>query len=225
MTTLRLEMNANLFLKDPQDTDLGKKIISQSIQMIDTLGLESFTFKKLSGEIGSTEASIYRYFENKHKLLIYLISWYWSWLEYRIEFETNNVPSPQDRLSIALRLITEKKELDTYFPAVDEIALQRIVISEFDKIYLTKQVDHDNKDGLFLGFKSLCRSLTRLIIEINPTYKFPKALISTVMQASHQQIFFSEHLPSLTEHQFGKSDIYRDNNQFISELINQAIRE
>jgi len=35
MALLRLEMNAKLFLRDPQETDLGRKIIDQSIRMIE----------------------------------------------------------------------------------------------------------------------------------------------------------------------------------------------
>ena len=119
-TLLKLQMNECLYLKDPQDTELGRKIVQQSIQMIDELGLEAFTFKKLSLVIDSTEASIYRYFENKHKLLVYLITWYWTWLEYKIEFETNNVADPYLRLSKALRLVTEKKTYDNSFPDVSK---------------------------------------------------------------------------------------------------------
>lgn len=223
MALLRLEMNTNLFLRDPQDTELGRKIIDQSIKMIDELGLEAFTFKKLSIQIESTEASIYRYFENKHKLLVYLIAWYWNWLEYKIEFETNNVQSPVDRLEIALRLVTEKKGHDQSFPSVDEPALQRIVIDESDKVYLTKQVDDDNKEGLFRGFKSLCKRIADIVKEINPTYNHPHALISTALQAAHQQIFFSEHLPSLTEHKHENGHVHEQNNVFLLDLIKKAI--
>lgn len=222
MALLRLELNSNLFLRDPQETDLGRKIIDQSIRMIDELGLEAFTFKKLSKAIDSTEASIYRYFENKHKLLVYLIAWYWNWLEYRIEFETHNVDSPNDRLAIALRLVTEQKGNDASFPSVDESALQRIVINESDKTYLTKQVDSDNKEGLFRGFKTLCKRIADMVEEINPSYEYSHSLVSTVLQAAHQQVFFAEHLPSLTEHKAENGDIHQQNYEFLLELIQKA---
>lgn len=225
MAVLRLEMNSNLFLRDPQDTELGRKIIKESIKMIDELGLEAFTFKKLSITIESTEASIYRYFENKRKLLVYLIAWYWNWLEYKIEFETNNVHSAHERLSIALRLITERTTQDPSFPSVDEPALQRIVTCESDKAYLTKHVDDDNKEGLFRGIKSLCRRIAVIIKEINPNYKYAHALASTALEAAHQQVFFSKHLPSLTEHQFESENVYRQNHEFLSEMIGGAIQQ
>lgn len=222
-TNLQLRLNENLYLKDPQTTELGMKIVQKSIVLIDELGFEAFTFKKLSVEIESTEASIYRYFENKHRLLVYLISWYWIWLEYKIGFETHNIPSAEERLKIALRFITSKKVTDTNFPEVDESALQRIVISESDKTYLTKQVDEINKEGVFRGYKSLCTSIGSMVKEINPSFPYPQALISTVLEASNQQIFFAEHLPTLTEMSEAK-DSFEDNYNFLETLVFKVIQ-
>ena len=83
---LSIKINDRIFLKDPESSDLGKKIISGGIDLIDEIGFEAFTFRKLGAAIKSPEASIYRYFENKHKLLVYLSSWYWNWTEYRLVF-------------------------------------------------------------------------------------------------------------------------------------------
>ena len=66
-TNIHLTLDHNSYLREPESTELGRRIISESIRMIDALGFEQFTFKKLGAEIGSTEASVYRYFENKHK--------------------------------------------------------------------------------------------------------------------------------------------------------------
>ena len=78
---LKFRMNEQLFLRNPEESDLGRRIVSASIKMIGELGFEAFTFKKLATQIETTEASVYRYFENKHRLLVYLVTWYWSWLE------------------------------------------------------------------------------------------------------------------------------------------------
>lgn len=224
MATLRLELNTNLFLRDPQDTELGRKIITHSISMIEEMGLEKFTFKKLSVDIDSTEASIYRYFENKHRLLVYLIAWYWNWIEYRIEYETNNVKDSHEKLATALRLVTEKKEQDNMFPSIDEVALQRIVINESDKTYLNKEVDEINKEGVFLGYKSLCKRIADIVKEINPDYPFAHALVSTMLQAAHQQVFFAEHLPRLTEHKASEGNVHEKNGEFLLDLIEKTIR-
>jgi AcrR family transcriptional regulator len=223
MATLQLQMNENLFLRDPQETELGRKIIDQSIKMIDELGIEGFTFKRLAESIDSTEASVYRYFENKHKLLVYLIAWYWNWIEYSIDFQTNNLIEPAEKLKIAIRLVTEKKQRDPFFPNIDEEVLQRIVINESDKTYLTKQVDEDNRIGSFRGIKSLCTKIADIILEINPKYAYPRALVSTVLLASQQQVFFAEHLPSLTSFSFQEDEHYQANADFLFNLIIKAV--
>lgn len=224
MAVLQLKLNENLYVKDPQSTDLGRKIIQKSIEMIDELGFESFTFKKLSIAIESTEASIYRYFENKHRLLVYLITWYWGWMEYRISFETYNIPEPEEKLTIALKIITEEKKHDVNFPDVDEPALQRIVIAESDKTYLIKQVDEINKEGLFRGYKSLCKMVGGIVHEINPNFPYPHSLISTALEASNQQIFFAKHLPTLSDFSDAK-DHYKVNFDFLKTLVFNTIKK
>ncbi|HRI33986.1 MAG TPA: TetR/AcrR family transcriptional regulator [Saprospiraceae bacterium] len=85
-------------MRNPEDTELGRDLLKYSIVLIHRMGIEAFTFKKLADEIGTTEASVYRYFENKHLLLVYLVSWYWTWLEYQIIIQTNNIKQPRQRL-------------------------------------------------------------------------------------------------------------------------------
>ena len=70
LQNLRIVINPKIFVKDPQSSDLGKRIIEQGIYLISEIGFERFTFRKLGQRIGSNESSIYRYFENKHKFLI-----------------------------------------------------------------------------------------------------------------------------------------------------------
>ena len=109
---VQILINNNLFLRDPEKSDLGRNIINKSIELIDDLGFESFTFKKLAQAIGSTEASIYRYFENKHKLLIYLISWYWGWLEFQIDYSTNGIEDSKEKLKKTIQIISESQMYD-----------------------------------------------------------------------------------------------------------------
>ena len=75
LSNITITVNPKLFVKNPETSDLGKKIIQKSILLMDDIGFENFTFKKLGEQIGSNESSIYRYFESKHKLLLYLSSW------------------------------------------------------------------------------------------------------------------------------------------------------
>lgn len=199
LSRLNIKIEEQVFIKDPDTSDLGRKIIKQSILLIDEIGFESFTFRKLAKRIGSTEASVYRYFENKHKLLIYLVAWYWHWMEYQLFFATNNISSPETRLDIVIELLSKPIETDPDFSHVDEVALQRIVISESSKAYLTKEIDEDNKEGYFATYKRLCKFLANIISEVNPKYKFPLALSSTLVQTVLEQKYFAEHLSSITE--------------------------
>ena len=109
MAILTFKLSENLFVRDPQETELGRNIIQMSIKMIDKMGFEDFTFRKLAVAINSTEASVYRYFDNKHKLLIYLIDWYWTWLEYQVVFQTNNIKAPVERLKVCIKILAEEK--------------------------------------------------------------------------------------------------------------------
>lgn len=218
---IQLKINENVFTKDPSSSDLGKKIIEHSIALIDELGFEAFTFGKLADKAQCTEASIYRYFENKHKLLIYHLTWYWTWLEYLLTLATANIKSPEERLTIAIRLLTSPLEQEPRIPQVDEAALYRIVIAESQKVYLTKNVDEENKKGLFFSYKRLCKKAAGIVREINPEYRYPTALISTVVESSYDQRYFARHLPSLTEIPKDKEDGI---TEYLTELVFKAIK-
>lgn len=220
--TIKIELSEKLFQRDPEQTDLGKKIVAESIIMIDALGFEQFTFKKLALKLSSTEASIYRYFENKHKLLVYLISWYWVWLDYQIGFCTNNIEDPREKLKIIIGIISRSGRPDNTFTHINEAALFRIVVAESSKAYLTKEVDTDNKEGLFREYKSLCRKIGKVISDINPMYPYPHALVSTLFETGKKQIFFAQHLPSLTEAEV-KGEDYSGIAAFLNNLAFSSI--
>ena len=222
LTNVSIQVNDKIYLKDPDTSELGRKIISGGIEMIDEMGFESFTFRKLGVRINSTEASIYRYFENKHKLLLYLISWYWGWMEYRLVFGLANIPSPVERLMRAITLLTEEITQDESFEHIDRVKLNHIVINDSSKTYLTKQVDEENKEGVFLVYKEVVARISDIIMEINPDYKYPHMLISTVIEAAHHQRFFAEHLPRLTDVVKGEDSITEFSKETVLKAIDQS---
>lgn len=223
MAVLAFKLNSNLFLRDPQSTELGQNIVQASIKIIERTGFDRFTFKKLAKEIHSTEASIYRYFENKHRLLLYLVDWYWTWLEYKIDYGIQNIKSPAERFARAVRILVEKKEQDDDIPFVDEGKLQRIVHAEFEKTYLTKQVDSDNKEGLFLPYKALCKKIAALIVEISPAYPYPHSLANTLVLTANHQLYYAHHLPSLTDIKFESKNKYEELAAFLEHLVLSTI--
>ncbi|GAA3931314.1 TetR/AcrR family transcriptional regulator [Hymenobacter algoricola] len=204
--TLRIDLNEKLYLRDPQGTDLGRRLVAESVLLIDEIGFEQFTFKKLAQRMESTEASLYRYFENKHKLLVYLVSWHWAWLRYQIRFHTHNVPDARERLRLILGILTRAHEDDPATTQLDEAALYRIVVHEASKSYLTRDVDGDNREGLFREYKQLAASIVAVVQEINPAYAYPHALVSTLLESARKQLFFAQHLPSLTDAITGDKD-------------------
>lgn len=212
---LQIRMNEKLFLRNPEQTELGKKIILHGIQLIHASGFESFTFKKLAEDIGTTEAGIYRYFENKHRLLIYITAWYWSWLEYRVVFSTTNIKDPEKKLKKVIQLLANTVEDDIRTSYVNETILHQIIIAEGTKAYLTKHVTEDNKDQLFKPYKDLCAKIGDIILEYNSKYKYPKSLSSTIIEMAHFQNYFMHNLPSLTD--FGKE---KDETKIVSFLEN-----
>nr|WP_321235329.1 TetR/AcrR family transcriptional regulator [uncultured Psychroserpens sp.] len=199
LSNLRIDINDKIYLKDPQSSDLGKRIIEHSIKLIDDIGFDSFTFKKLGALIGSNESSIYRYFDSKHKLLLYLTSWYWAWLEYQLVFSTTNMSNPNEKLEKAINILTKTIESDSTFAHIDEVILNRVVINEYSKSYLTKEVDEENKEGYFEIYKRLINRLHNMIIEVNSQYKFPHSLASTVLEGALHQHFLKDHFKSLTD--------------------------
>jgi len=210
----KITVNDKLYLKDPETSDLGKKIVQFSILLIDEIGFEAFTFKKLGEKISSNESSIYRYFESKHKLLVYLSTWYWSWIEYQLVFATTNITDPIQRLEKAITAVTQSVIDDKNTPHIDESILNRIIISEFNKTLFTKVVDEENKEGFFHVYKRVIYRLIDIIKEVNPTYEYPKSLASLVIDGALHQHYLNIHFKSI-------SDCYEKNpsTPFFKDLV------
>ncbi len=220
---IRVKMNEALFLRDPESSDLGKSILKHSVELIYKKGFEAFTFKKLAEEIGTTEAGIYRYFENKHKLLVYLTAWYWGWLEFQISFHTNNIKNPEVKLKKVIKLLASVVKDDERTSYIDESLLHQIIIADGSKAYLTKQVGEDNKQQFFKPYKDLCAVVGSIILECNPKYKYPKSLGSTIIEMAHFQNFFMNNLPSLTD--FGKTKKETEIISFLNDLVFSSIKK
>jgi hypothetical protein len=218
---LQIKMNEALYLRNPEQSELGKNIIMQSIVLIHKNGIEALTFKKLAKEIGTTEAGIYRYFENKHLLLTYIISWYWSWIEFQIIFQTKNIKSPKLKLKKVIKILASAVEDDEAISYVNASLLHQIVISEGSKVYLTKQVGEDNKHRFFKPYKDLCKVIGDLILECNSKYKYPRSLATTIIEMAHFQNFFMNNLPSLTD--FGDTKEESKIADFLNELVFSSV--
>lgn len=211
------KVNEKIFLKDPESSELGREIVKQSIDLIYELGFEDFTFKKLALKMKTTEATLYRYFENKHRLLLYILNWYWSYLEFMVIFQLQNVKSDKEKLKTIINLLTH--ELPESLGRLDynKKYLNQIVIAESSKVYLVKEVNQINKKEVFKAYKDLCAKIAEVITAYNPKYKYPHSLSSTIIESSHYQQFFSSHLPKLTDDKGKKGCEYA--TAFLNDLL------
>ena len=217
---IKLTVSPQLYNKNPESSDLGRSLISKSIELILELGFESFTFKKLGAAIGSNESSVYRYFENKHKLLMYLINWYWSWMEYRLVFLTNNISDPKEKLETAIALLVSLAKEDDNFFYINESKLQLVLIAESGKVYQTNLVDKENQQGFYRTYKRVVQRVSEMILEINADYPFPHMMVSTIVEGANHQRFFSEHLPSLTDYDEKKDTVV----SFYTQLVLNTLK-
>lgn len=219
---IRLHLDPRLYLRDPEETDLGRRLVDAAIRGIDELGLEKFTFRKLAESIGSTEASVYRYFPNKHRLLLYLVSWYWNWVAYRLAFHAPPDDPPKERIKKIVAVLVESTVYDPTWSHIDEVALHRIVVVEGPKAHQTRWVDDDNAEGLFAAHKDLSEMVAQAILAASPAYPFPHALASTLIESSHQQIFFAQHLKRLTELRVPDGD-FSQVERFLNDLLHRVL--
>jgi len=219
LSNIIISVNSKLYVKNPETSELGKKIIEQSILLINEIGFENFTFKKLGERIQSNESSLYRYFENKHKLMLYLSCWYWGWIEYKMVFATSNVTNPMERLKKAITIVTEKVEDDSTTLHINESILNKIIIQEFTKTIITKEIDEENKEGFFIVYKRVINRIKEMIQEVNPNYLYAKTLASSIIEGALHQHFLKDHLTTIT-------DCDKDNSptDFYLNLIETTLR-
>ncbi len=192
-------VNEKVYLRDPESSELGKRLVKSAIDLIYELGFEQFTFKKLASEVATTEATVYRYFENKHRLLLYILSWYWSYMEFLVMFKLQNMTDPKQKLQSIIELLTGELPESSGTMDYNKNFLNQIIISESSKVYLVKEVKEINKSHVFKPYKDLCSKIAEVISDYNPEYQYPRSLSSTLIETSHFQQFFSNYLPKLTD--------------------------
>lgn len=197
---IRIHVSEKLYLKNPDTSEVGQKIIQKGAHLMLQLGYEEFTFKKLAAEIHTTEVTIYRYFENKHRLLLYLLSWYWGYIDYLIAFDLPHYKTIQEKIKRLVYIMVHTTELPELSASSLNIqTLQQLVINESNKSYLTKEVDGLNNDRLFKPYKTLCGHIADIFLEYNPQYKYSHSLASTFVETTIHQLYFAQHLPALTD--------------------------
>ena len=179
---LSFKVNQHIYLRDPESSELGKQIVKNAIDLIYELGFEHFTFKKLATKMSTTEASIYRYFENKHRLLLYILNWYWSYMEFLVDFTIQNILDPKEKLTKIITLFTKSLPESVGQLDYNKSYLNQIVLSESSKVYLIKEVKEINSFQVFKPYKDLCNKISEVMLSLNPSYIYSRSLSSTLIE-------------------------------------------
>ncbi len=198
MARYLIEPDPGLALRE-LSTPMGARILEEGLALMNELGLESFTFKKLAERMGSTEVTIYHYFANKQRLLQYYFQMYWLWLATYCQEEGRNQKDPMDRLRGDIRAICGLWPATARASRFDPSDLRDLVISEGSKSFLHKNVDADNELKLFKPYKDLCAHLAAEVKACAPRSKHARSFATTLVEMSHSLEFAMHHLPALTE--------------------------
>ena len=196
---IRFTMPEKLYVKDPQSSSYGQKLLKHSIDLMDEIGFEAFTFRKLAERMESSEVSVYRYFGNKHLLLIYINCWYWQWVGYLIDMRTLNVSDSLERLKRAIHCMiyaSREAELNDY---INEKVLRRIIVKEGIKTYHVADVDEENKEGFFIPYKLLIEKVAAIVQDLDGSFAYPRSLCSTIFEMINSQLYYMDHLPRLSD--------------------------
>lgn len=196
---IKFDLHNDLHIRDPQDTDYGQKLIGNAIILMDKVGFEQFNFKKLASAMDSNETSIYRYFENKHKLLLWIECWYWEWVNYLIDINLRNIEDSEKKLKIVIHNIVNASTESPLTSYINENILHKVIIKEGSKAYHFCDVDKENKSGFFSSYKFLVDRVSKIIKEVDPKFEYPRMLSSNLFEMANNQIYFAEHMPALTE--------------------------
>ena len=201
MTTSKYSftLNSDLYLKDPTSSVAGRKVIASGAKLILETGMEAFTAKKLAAAAGITEATVYKYFANKQRLLQYYFQLYWTWLEQQVKVFTAIETDPLQSLIKAVRVISNIPAVAADPGVISKQDLRDLVINEGSKAYYHAQVDEDNAKRFFAPYKSITALLAEMILAVKPDEKYPLALATTIIEMSHSLKYFAKHLPALTD--------------------------
>jgi AcrR family transcriptional regulator len=193
-----IRLHDALFQKDPSTSDVGREIIHKGAALVAREGLESFTFRKLASEMGSTESTIYRYFRNKQQLLQYLMSMYWSTLEWKIAFATANVENGVSGVDKLIEVLSDplKNEVKTH--SAHLFHLHNIAIRESAKTYdpeLTKKI----QVGYISAYSDLIERISKIITTAQPRYKYSRSIAVALVETAHHLSYFHSIHPDVVE--------------------------
>jgi AcrR family transcriptional regulator len=203
---IELQIPNCLFQKNPRETEIGNKLVETATHLIAQLGLEQFTIKKLALETGCTEATVYRYFENKHQLMLYIMNIFWGWQEYLLVFSTQNIHNESEKMKRAIALLANP---DFGFLPYRKFANSVLLaaINEGVKIHIIRNLKDEIENGSMAAYRNLAQRIAGLIKSFDKTYAYPHALAMQLMDAAIHQQFCHRYLRGVSEAALNKEHI------------------
>lgn len=223
MSKYSFSLNTDLYLRDPLSSDTGKRILEKAAPLLVEMGLEAFTAKKLAEAAGLTEATVYKYFANKQKLLQYYFQLYWTWLEQQIKVFTAVEDDPKIRLLRTAKILSDMPEVAADPGMVSKETLRMLVVNEGVKAFHHAHVDADNEKKLFAPYKSITKLIANMILEVDPKEPFPFSMATTFIEMAHSLEFYKDHMPALTD--FSQTDKQTNLTDFLVHFINIFIEK
>lgn len=193
-----IDISKNLSIKDPFSSELGKKIVLNGLSLINHYGFEDFNFKKLAVACSTTEASVYRYFNNKVQLLAFLTAYYWNWTEYLTEQYCSVAKSPKNKLSILVNIICNNELDPGNINGISYTDLHQLITCEWQKLIYNKETKLIPANAAFEDYKRFKKMAAVILTDINKNIKEPQAIITTLIIAANTQLFFSKKFQSLS---------------------------
>lgn len=218
-----ISISEGIYVKNPLKTDLGKNIIRAAIDLLNDIGFEDFNFKKVAENAGTTEASVYRYFENKYKLLVYLSAWYWDFMLFMVMLDIRNINDPRSQLKQAIATLINSRNSILTPEYIDQTKLHNVMVENATKVFHTKNVDKLNKEGYYANYKKMVKTISEMINKIDHNYNFPIALASTIVEQSLNNEYYIEHLPSLIDAVSSTSNPAMQTIEMINYMIDRLL--
>jgi hypothetical protein len=152
---IKFSFSNHLYLKFPHETKYGNRLLSHTVELMAPTGFEAFTFRKLDIEMKSAEASIFRCFENKHQLLVFLSCWYWEWVHYLVHIHTLKIKSPEEQLRRTIHQLLQSSEQSNLTEYINENLLHKLLVGKVVKAIHYHDVYDENRQGMFKSRKEL----------------------------------------------------------------------
>ena len=220
---ITVNIHESIYLRNPLETTLGKTMIREAIILFEEIGFENLNFKKLAARMNSSEASLYRYFENKYKLLTYLVSWYWDFMHFMLLMDIRNIDDPRKKLDTAINTLVNSLVSAATPDYVNQAKLHAVVVENASKVYHTKDVDKLSKEGYYQNYSKLISTLSSIILEIDNKFVYPNTLATNIIEQSLTTEYYLEHLPTLTDTPSGKFNSRQETIKMVKYMLDRIL--